>query len=195
MKDIKALSDQVRQTAFGIHVYHAHGHLEKVYENALAHRLRKAGLDDKKDVTIIETAFPTMKPVLLEKKADLVTSVLPFSEDPELNAKARTLYTEGQALGPNSLGLWVVRGELIRNHRAALVDLLEDYLRVLRFYTDPANHQEVTEIAAKLTNRPAATFSWAFTKRDYYRDPSARVDVQSLKNNVNAMLGPLQVKP
>lgn len=45
MKDIKALSDQVRQTAYDIHVYDAHGHLEKVYENALAHRLRKAGLD------------------------------------------------------------------------------------------------------------------------------------------------------
>jgi GxxExxY protein len=45
MKDIKALSDQVRQTAYAIHVYHGHGHLEKVYENALAHRLRKAGLE------------------------------------------------------------------------------------------------------------------------------------------------------
>ena len=46
MKDIKALSDQVRQTAYDIHVYHGHGHLEKVYENALAHRLQKAGLDE-----------------------------------------------------------------------------------------------------------------------------------------------------
>jgi GxxExxY protein len=44
MKDIKALCDQVRQTAFDMHVYHGHGHLEKVYENALANRLRKAGL-------------------------------------------------------------------------------------------------------------------------------------------------------
>ena len=45
MNDIKALSDQVRQIAYDIHVYHGHGHLEKVYENALAHRLQKAGLD------------------------------------------------------------------------------------------------------------------------------------------------------
>lgn len=41
---IKALCDQVRQMAFDIHVYHGHGHLEKVYENALAHRLRKIGI-------------------------------------------------------------------------------------------------------------------------------------------------------
>jgi GxxExxY protein len=47
MKDIIALCDQVRQTAYDIHVYHGHGHLEKVYENALAHRLRKAGLEAK----------------------------------------------------------------------------------------------------------------------------------------------------
>src|SRR5262245_18006787 len=47
MKDIKTLSDRVRQIAFDIHVYHGHGHLEKVYENVLAHRLQKAGLDVK----------------------------------------------------------------------------------------------------------------------------------------------------
>jgi GxxExxY protein len=42
--DIKVLTDLVRQTAYEIHVYFGHGHLEKVYENALAHRLRKKGL-------------------------------------------------------------------------------------------------------------------------------------------------------
>lgn len=45
MKDMKALCDQVRQIAYDIHAYHGHGHLEKVYENALVHRLRKAGLN------------------------------------------------------------------------------------------------------------------------------------------------------
>ena len=44
MPDIKALCDQIRQTSFQIHTYLGHGHLEKVYENALSHRLRKAGL-------------------------------------------------------------------------------------------------------------------------------------------------------
>ncbi len=47
MKDVKALCDQIRQTAYDIHLYHGHGHLEKVYENALAHRLSKIGLDVK----------------------------------------------------------------------------------------------------------------------------------------------------
>jgi GxxExxY protein len=47
MKTINELCDAVRQTAYDIHVYHANGHLEKVYENALAHRLQKLGLDVK----------------------------------------------------------------------------------------------------------------------------------------------------
>jgi len=42
--EINHLCDKVRETAYAIHVYHGHGHLEKIYENALAHRLRKAGL-------------------------------------------------------------------------------------------------------------------------------------------------------
>jgi GxxExxY protein len=45
--EIKAISDKVRQTAYDIHVYLGHGHLEKVYENALLHRLRKAGINAK----------------------------------------------------------------------------------------------------------------------------------------------------
>ena len=43
MLTINQLCDIVRQTSYDIHVYHGHGHLEKVYENALAHRLRKLG--------------------------------------------------------------------------------------------------------------------------------------------------------
>jgi GxxExxY protein len=42
---IKQLCDQIRETAYAIHEYHGTGHLEKVYENALAHRLRKMGLE------------------------------------------------------------------------------------------------------------------------------------------------------
>lgn len=42
--DIFALCDVVRETAFSLHKHLRHGHLEKVYENGLAHRLRKAGL-------------------------------------------------------------------------------------------------------------------------------------------------------
>ena len=44
---INQLCDIVRETSFAIHRYHRHGHLEKIYENALAHRLRKLGIEVK----------------------------------------------------------------------------------------------------------------------------------------------------
>jgi GxxExxY protein len=44
MKELGNLYEEVRQTAYRIHLYLGHGHLEKVYENALSHRLITQGL-------------------------------------------------------------------------------------------------------------------------------------------------------
>ncbi len=43
-EDINPLCDLIRQTSFEIHRFLRSGHLEKIYENALAHRLSKAGV-------------------------------------------------------------------------------------------------------------------------------------------------------
>ena len=43
-KNVNDLCDMIRQTSFDIHKYLHHGHLEKVYENALVSRLTKMGL-------------------------------------------------------------------------------------------------------------------------------------------------------
>lgn len=40
---IKQMIEEIRQIAYGVHVYLANGYLEKVYENCLRHRLEKAG--------------------------------------------------------------------------------------------------------------------------------------------------------
>ena len=50
--DIFVLCDLVRETAFAIHKFLRYGHLEKVYENALSHRLRKQGLRVEQQVPI-----------------------------------------------------------------------------------------------------------------------------------------------
>uniref|UniRef100_A0A7C2JZ84 GxxExxY protein n=1 Tax=Schlesneria paludicola TaxID=360056 RepID=A0A7C2JZ84_9PLAN len=48
---VMRLCDHVRQTSFELHRYLRHGHLEKIYENGLRHRLRKTGLH-------VEQQFP-----------------------------------------------------------------------------------------------------------------------------------------
>jgi GxxExxY protein len=41
--EIRRLCDEVRQIAYEVHVYFGQGHLEKVYENAMTHRLIQRG--------------------------------------------------------------------------------------------------------------------------------------------------------
>lgn len=41
--EIMKLCDQVREISYAIHLYHGSGYLEKVYQNALVHRLQEAG--------------------------------------------------------------------------------------------------------------------------------------------------------
>ena len=95
MKDIKTLCDQVRQTAYDIHVYHGHGHLEKVYENALAHRLRKAGLDVKQQYPLsVQDEDGTL---IGDYLADLVVEDLLIVE--LKTAKVLALEHEAQILG------------------------------------------------------------------------------------------------
>ena len=110
--------------------------------------LQKSGLDERRDYTVIETPFPNMKAILLDRKADLVTVTVPFAFDPERQAQARTLFTQRDAMGPVELSFWSVRAGLIAKSRAAMVDLLEDYLRAVRWYRDPAHRAEAISIIA-----------------------------------------------
>ncbi len=71
MKDrVFQLCDVVRETGFAIHCYHGPGHLEKVYQNALCHRLRKLGLDVKQQHPL--TVYDEDGTVVGEYFADLL---------------------------------------------------------------------------------------------------------------------------
>jgi NitT/TauT family transport system substrate-binding protein len=62
---------------------------------------------------------------------------------------------------------------------------MEDTLRIVRWYLDPANQKEVAQIAAKLTKQPAERFGWVFTKQDYYRNPDMIPDLEALQRNLD----------
>jgi NitT/TauT family transport system substrate-binding protein len=152
--------------------------------------LRKNGLDDRKDVTTIETAFPNMKPTLLSKKADAIPGVIPFAFDPELRANSRVLFTQKEIVGRTQMILWAARSSVLQKNRAAMTDFMEDAIRAARWYLDPKNHAEAVEIAARVSKRPAAAFDkWLFLKAgqngDYYRDPNMLPDLKALQANID----------
>jgi NitT/TauT family transport system substrate-binding protein len=76
----------------------------------------------------------------------------------------------------------------LTKNRAAVVDFFEDMLRARKFLFNPANHKEAVEIVSGFTKAPPERLdSWLFTKRDYYRDPDARVNVGVLQKNVDQL--------
>ena len=99
--------------------------------------LRKFGFEDKRDYTVVEAPFPTMRAMLAEKKVDLIPGVLPFSLDPELRKIARALYTQREAIGVTEMIVWTVRKPFLDKNRAAMVDFMEDTLRIVRGISIP----------------------------------------------------------
>ena len=152
---------------------------------AMKAMLRKNGMEDRRDYTVVEAQFPAMRALLAEKKAELVPGVLPFSLDPELRKIARTLFVQKQAVGTTQMAIYAARKGFIEKNRPALVDFM-DTLRVVRWYLDPANHNEAVAIAVRVTKQPAGIFeSWLFTNKDYYRDPNMQPNLAALQSNVD----------
>jgi ABC-type nitrate/sulfonate/bicarbonate transport system substrate-binding protein len=152
---------------------------------AMRAMLRRHGLEDKRDYSVTETQFPLMRAMLDEKKVAMIQGTLPFSLDPELRKIARTLFTSKDAIGRSQFVFWTARKAFLDKNRAAMMDFMEDALRIERWFFDPANHAEVMQIAARITKQPPERFSWAFTKSDFYRDPNMLPDLAALQSNVN----------
>jgi sulfonate transport system substrate-binding protein len=152
---------------------------------AMRAMLRVNGLEDKRDYTVLETPFPTMRAMLAEKKVDLIPGVLPFSLDPELRKIARPLFQQRDAIGETEMLVWAVRKPFLDKNRSAMVDFMEDTLRIVRWYLDPANQKAAAEIAAKVTKQPADRFGWLFTDKDYYRDSNMLPNLEALQRNLD----------
>ncbi len=151
---------------------------------AMKAMLRRHGLDDKRDFTTIEGPFPAMAAMLAEKKVDLVPGVLPFSLNPALREGSNVLFTQKEGVGRTQMIIWTARKSFLDKNCAAMVDFMEDVLRIERWYIDAKNHAEVTAIGARLLKVPPERLDWLFSKQDYYRDPNGKPDLDALKKNV-----------
>src|SRR4029078_8396332 len=151
---------------------------------AMRKMLRTVGLEQKRDYTMIEAPLPTMRAILADKKADLVPLVVPFSFDPQVRAIAKPLFHNRDVMGLTQLLIWCARQSFIDKNRAAMVDFMEDTLRITYCFLDPKNHAEVMAIGSRLTKQPPERLGWVFTNKDYYHVPGMRPDLDALQRNV-----------
>jgi GxxExxY protein len=71
-EEINTLSDAVRECSFGLHKHLRHGHLEKIYENGLPHRLKKRNIVVEQQAPV--PVYDEDGSILGDTKADLLVA-------------------------------------------------------------------------------------------------------------------------
>ena len=149
--------------------------------------LRKHGLELNKDFTYLETPFATMKALLLEKKVDAAYFAQPFASDPDVTENTKVLFTTDNSMGPLELNFLAARGDFIAKNRPAMVDFMEDFLRVVRWFYDPANRSESLATISEASKMPTPVLErFIFTKQDNYRSLDGLPDLKVIQSNFQA---------
>jgi len=178
---IKTVAD-LRGKRIGINAYGS------AVDLALRVRLKKEGMDPKKDVQIVEIAFPNIGPALREKRIDAGVLILPFMNAELQKGGLRGVFDGGDAFGPYSVIFHVVTNSFLKANREAVRGFLADYVTGLQWFYDPANRKRAVEITAEFTKSPAAVLDQYFmTGRDYYRDRNGCVPAALIQSPVDAM--------
>jgi sulfonate transport system substrate-binding protein len=152
--------------------------------------LRKRGLDEKRDVTIVESDYANMNSMLLSKKVDLTIGAQPGVSDPAFRAATHPLFTMRDATGGRTQVLvFAARTGFIEKNRAALTDFFEDMLTLSRWFRDPAHRPEAIALAARVTKQPYDRLnSYLFSTSDFYSDPKGMPDAGALQSGIDMMV-------
>ena len=168
---IKSVVDMKGKT-IGINGFSTSGHLW------LKAALEKAGFDEK-DVTIVPVSFPAMAESLISGKIDVGQFPQPFDALLQKQVKPTRIFSAKDSI-PYDEELLVLIGkdEFLKKNAVPIRALLEDLKSATKFYLDKPKEARQALIDTKMVRVPAEVF---LNMNDYYRDPSMRVDVQSLE--------------
>ena len=147
--------------------------------------MRKHDLEFNRDYTFLETPIAAAKAMLLERKIHAGFFAQPFASDPEVIEKTKVLFTTADSMGNMMANFVVGRGDFLKANRAAMVDFMEDYFRLIRWYYDPANRKEALEIVSQVSKIPAAVLdTYLFTIKDNYRPMDGIANLAAIQSNM-----------
>src|SRR5882724_6190189 len=151
--------------------------------------LKKAGLDPRRDLQIVEVTFPNIAPAIRESRVDCGVLVIPFLPAESAKGDLRALFTGGDTLGPSSVVFQVATNKFIREQPDVLRAFLEDFVQGLGWYYDPTNREKALELVAGFIKSPKEVLaSYFITPRDYYRDRDGCVAVSAVQKPIDAMV-------
>lgn len=150
--------------------------------------LKRANLDPKRDLEIVEITFPNIAPALRDHRIDCGILVIPFLPLEFAKGDLRALFTGGDTLGPNEVAFMAASDPFIKAHPDTLRDLLADYVSALDWYYDPKNREKALELVSDVMKSSKEVLGTYFlTERDYYRDRNGCVSQKALQTPIDAM--------
>ena len=140
------------------------------------------------DYQLLEIPFPSQFPALETNQINAAVLVPPFNLSAAADRSLKPLFSIGDAFGAVETSMWVAKADFVANHRGALVDFLEDNIRMRRWMFDPNTRADAIRLLSDVSKIPADRYqSWVYTTNDYYYDPNAMVDTKRLQRNVDDM--------
>ena len=147
--------------------------------------MAKHGFTEPRDFQVIEIAFPAQFPALEAGKLDAAILVPPFHLKAANNPAYKPIFSVGDAFGPVETLMWLAKADFVAKNRAALVDFLEDNMRMRRWMFNPKTRMDAIKQLSDQTKIPVEGFvDWVYSKGDYYYDSHAMVDSARLQKNV-----------
>jgi len=178
---IKTVND-LKGKKIGINAY------ASAVDLALRVVLKKNGIDPRRDVQIVEIAFPNIASAIREKRIDCGVLVIPFLAMESPKDDLRPVFTGGDAFGPSSVVFQVTTNAFLKEHPDAIKGFLADYVDGLAWFYDPANREKAVQLVSDFTKSSKDVLNSYFaTGKDYYRDPNACVSAQTIQKPLDAM--------
>jgi ABC-type nitrate/sulfonate/bicarbonate transport system substrate-binding protein len=167
---IKSVKDLKGKT-IGINGFATSGHLW------LKTALERVGLSES-DVTIVPVSFSAMAQSLQSGRIDVGQFPQPFDALLRKQAQVTKIFTAKDAI-PEDEELLVLIGKdrFLKSNAPAVRALLEDLTTATKFYLDKPREARQMLLDSKMVRVPADVF---LDMDDYYRDPTMRVDAETL---------------
>ena len=141
--------------------------------------LQQAGLDPAKDVTFVPVPFPAQGEALRAGKIDVGAFPQPFAKLQEDQGGSRVLFTSKDGVPfDEELMLLVARPQFLKNNSVAVRAFLADLIAATRYYAEHPKEARQALIDSKFVRLAPEVY---FRMTDYYRTPSARIDIDALR--------------
>jgi len=144
------------------------------------------GLNPDRDVSWAIVPFPSQGDAVRAQKIDVGAFPQPFAAAEMGKGGLRTLFTSREGMPfDEEVQLILVTRDFSAKHPDALRSFLADFVAATRFYVDKPKEARQALLDSKMVRLPAELF---LTMHDHYRDPSARISLEAMRNAQDAML-------